>query len=362
MDALEKSHKAGIIQFKMNIRQTAKKDDSNLNVSLSKNPTWGRKPQIRLNVAKVRCYIFMCKDLPCVDSDGGADPYLSVYTMFGPTFKGTKITENLNPIFYDVCELSVPYLSFDTAPPVLIDAWDVDAEGMFSAFDSDDFMGRAVIHLKDASVNKYITREDKFEPAGLKRPPEPKWHQIRRNNQPDGPPCGEILCSFVFVDDDYLFEKKIEDVNLGDHVETAEYQVEINALGLRQLATKGLLPVSKAFVRFNTKSLLPPDKAKAATSILTEPKNPGPSPNILTVLKFATELPVKELYCPRLSCEVFDMVLKGFSQPKLGSFTILIGDTMHRQIREKEYLISTAKKAIKYTKMKVDGIPVPEIQ
>ena len=223
MDALEKSHKAGIIQFKMNIRQTAKKDDSNLNVSLSKNPTWGRKPQIRLNVAKVRCYIFMCKDLPCVDSDGGADPYLSVYTMFGPTFKGTKISDNLNPIFYDVCELSVPYLSFDTAPPVLIDAWDVDAEGMFSAFDSDDFMGRAVIHLKDASVNKYITREDKFEPAGLNRPPEPKWHQIRRNNQPDGPPCGEILCSFVFVDDDYLFEKKIEDVNLGDDVETAEY-------------------------------------------------------------------------------------------------------------------------------------------
>lgn len=165
----------------------------------------------------------MCKDLPCVDSDGGADPYVTVYRTHGKNFKGCIINENLNPIFYETCELSVPYVSFDTAPPVLIDAWDVDSEGAFSMFDSDDFMGRAVIHLKDASVTKYITREDKVEPPNLNKPPEPKWHQIRRNNQPNGPPCGEILCSFVFVDDDYLFDKQIDNVNLSDHVETTNY-------------------------------------------------------------------------------------------------------------------------------------------
>lgn len=46
-----------------------------------------------------------------------------------------------------------------------------------------------------------------------------------------------------------------------------EFKCEIMALGLRELVSKGLLPVRKAFVKFNLKSLLPPEQAKAIENI-----------------------------------------------------------------------------------------------
>lgn len=36
-----------------------------------------------------------------------------------------------------------------------------------------------------------------------------------------------------------------------------EYKVEIVALGLRNLVSNGILPVNRAFMKFNLKSLLP---------------------------------------------------------------------------------------------------------
>jgi hypothetical protein len=38
-----------------------------------------------------------------------------------------------------------------------------------------------------------------------------------------------------------------------------EYKCEIVILGLRNLVSTGLLPVNKAYVKFNLKSLLPSD-------------------------------------------------------------------------------------------------------
>jgi hypothetical protein len=57
-------------------------------------------------------------------------------------------------------------------------------------------------------------------------------------------------------------------------------KIEINALGLRDLKSSGLISVQKAFVRFNTKSMLPPDKVETIKSAVTDPKNPGCNPNI----------------------------------------------------------------------------------
>ena len=41
------------------------------------------------------------------------------------------------------------------------------------------------------------------------------------------------------------------------------FKCEIVVLGLRNLVSTGILPINKAFVRFNLKSLLPTEKAKA---------------------------------------------------------------------------------------------------
>jgi len=80
---------------------------------------------------------------------------------------------------------------------------------------------------------------------------------------PNGPSMGEVLCSFSVVPDDYNFKVPIKYLDLTEYVEFKEFNVEINCLGLRMLESFGLLPVKKAFIKFNIKSLLPPNKAKA---------------------------------------------------------------------------------------------------
>jgi hypothetical protein len=61
-------------------------------------------------------------------------------------------------------------------------------------------------------------------------------------------------------------------------------------------------------------------------NLKTEPKAPGPDPTINTLMTFSVPLPVDTLFCPRLSCQVYDNVFAGFSQPMIGQFTIPVGD------------------------------------
>lgn len=84
------------------------------------------------------------------------------------------------------------------------------------------------------------------------------------------------------------------------------------------------MPIRKPFIKFHIKSLLPYEKAMAVTNVRTEPSN-GPDPNINTLLTFQANLPEETLYCPVLTCEVFDYVFLGLSQPIIGSFVINLG-------------------------------------
>lgn len=85
------------------------------------------------------------------------------------------------------------------------------------------------------------------------------------------------------------------------------------------------MPIKKPFIRFRVKSLLPPEKAQAVTNVSTDPIAFGPNPNINTMLTFNVQLPTEELYCPSLSCDVYDYVFMGFNQPLIGTFTIPVG-------------------------------------
>jgi hypothetical protein len=98
-------------------------------------------------------------------------------------------------------------------------------------------------------------------------------------------------------------------------------------LGLRELQSPGILPVKKAFISFNVKSLVPPNST-AIENIKTQPKAPGSNPTLNTTMKFSIPLPVDPLYCPRLTCQVFDNIYRGFNQPLVGVFTIPIGQLM----------------------------------
>ena len=87
----------------------------------------------------------------------------------------------------------------------------------------------------------------------------------------------------------------------------------------------GILPVKKAFIVFNLKSLVSPEEGRALENIKTQPGAPGPNPTINTLIKFRLPLPRSPLFCPRLVCTVHDYIFKGLSQPLIGSFTIPIG-------------------------------------
>lgn len=50
-------------------------------------------------------------------------------------------------------------------------------------------------------------------------------------------------------------------------LQSKEFKCEVMVLGLRDLISGGLLPVKKAYVKFNLKSLLPPAQAKAVENI-----------------------------------------------------------------------------------------------
>ena len=178
-------------------------------------------------------------------------------------------------------------------------------------------------------------------------PSDPKWYPIRSGFRPDDPKCGEILCSFSIVNCDFKF--KIDNPrheNLGNYIPIQEQNVEINCLGLRQLQSVGIMPVQKPFIRFNINSLLPPEKAQVVKRVCTEPKNTGNSPNINTKITFTVEMPVSSLYCPKLSCEVFDTACGGFKVPKLGTFTIDVGGIMQKKSYERAEYLRTADQLI----------------
>lgn len=108
-----------------------------------------------------------------------------------------------------------------------------------------------------------------------------------------------------------------------------EFKCDIVCLGLRDLVSPGILPINKAYVNFNLKSLMSAAKAKAVNNIKTEPTDAGANPNLRTTISFGVQMPSDSHYCPRMTCDVYDlMFLGGLGQPLIGTFTLKMGDIL----------------------------------
>ena len=136
-------------------------------------------------------------------------------------------------------------------------------------------------------------------------------------------------------------------------IDYSELNIDIHALGMRELESFGIMPIKKAFVKFRPRSLLPPERAFAVTNVDTEPKESGPNPNINTLVSFQAQLPSDNLYCPTLACEAYDFVCKGLSQPKIGIFNIPVGDIYEEQEEEKKLQLKSAEKLLKWLEEKL---------
>ena len=118
---------------------------------------------------------------------------------------------------------------------------------------------------------------------------------------------------------DYVPRKKDSEIRLDKDGETdgpdrypiprlnfKSFKCDINVLGLRNLVSTGLLPIRKAFVKFGIKTLLPLSQAKAVRNVYTMPKEGGSNPNIKTSIQFEVKLPSNSIFCPRMTCDVYD--------------------------------------------------------
>lgn len=120
------------------------------------------------------------------------------------------------------------------------------------------------------------------------------------------------MVSFAVAPSDYSFCYSAKELNLAKYVNTRDFTVNMLILGLRELASPGILPVKKAFIKFNITSLVPPN-GPSVKNIQTQPGKPGPNPTLNTTMKFSIPLPTDPLYCPRLSCSVYDQIFKNWS-------------------------------------------------
>ena len=271
------------------------------------------------------CVVYMCRYLISSDSKGNNDPYVRI-TCVDDKRETTIKHETINGIWnekltFDVVQLDLNKKS--TWPILLVEVLDYDKIG------KDDLLGSSYIWLSDSPYGINDTKLVK-----------PKWHQLYlpKSNKPQG----EILLSFYIFNQEN--KNKLREIN--PIPETVPYSFEINILGLRDIKPLALLPIKKAFIKFDMNSLnVSGFKEDALQSITTQPKDKGSNPTINSAIKFDLNLPKDEIFMPQLQCEVYDYIFSGFKNPTLGLFLLniknLIAET-NRQIEEDEK-ISKAK-------------------
>ena len=325
-------YKSGLIKIKISL--TNKNIDRNINLDFKDGDSEGNENEVdddleqlvkRGNIPQktekdlysIVCIVYMSRYLISSDSEGTNDPYVTIRCF--QEEKKTNIKHgSVNGIWnekliFDNIDMDLNKKS--TWPIFLIKILDYDKVG------SDDMLCYNYVWLSDSHY--LINKTDLVKP---------KWYQLYlpKSNRPQG----EILLSF------YILNRKERSLfyNISSIPETIPYSFEINILGLRDLKPLSLLPVKKAYIKFDMNTLnisgKPEDSLK---NITTLPKDCGSSPTINSVVKFDLNLPKEEIFMPELQCEIYDHLFSGFINPLLGIFLLnvkrLIKET-NKQIDE----------------------------
>lgn len=115
----------------------------------------------------------------------------------------------------------------------------------------------------------------------------------------------------------------------------------------------GLIPVKKASILFNLKTMVSPAQAGSVENMKTEPSAPGADPTLNTLIEFLISLPTDELYCPRMACKVQDN--NGFYCPTLGTFCVPVGDLIVGLAKERKEEIEAIEDVIEELKAMAAG-------
>lgn len=332
-------YQCGQFSFKMTLEE-----DTGKSVDILKRKNW-KKFNKRLTSLKVRAFVYQARDLPAADAEGTSDPYCKIWDTTA-TEKNSKTTieceDNCNPMWYECVELDYEVENFndlETYPPFIFDIYDKD-EDLFDS--TDDYLCRCIVEPEDCAIYMCKEKCDLHDNANCalpacryrEVPKEPRWHICEYS--PNTGKCGELLVSFAVAEDDYEWGiADPDEVDLDSLIEKKEMNINMNILGMRNLLSPGILPVRKAFIKFGLKSLVPPNGAQALDKTTT-PNQPGPNPTLNTTMTFSLPLPVNKLYCPKLTCTVYDNIFAGWNQPLIGVFVLDLGHLRDELTEERE--------------------------
>lgn len=151
----------------------------------------------RPKVIKVRVFIWQARDLPAADDSGSSDPFV-VVTDSDRSKSTSVIWDNVNPLFYEGIDAEYEANKIEEMPPFVIDVYDKDESIIGS--DSEDFLSRATLYLKDLKDSCVMAIEDKSKADSI---PRPSWYNLYYKK--GGAVSGQILLSFVVTGPDEAF-------------------------------------------------------------------------------------------------------------------------------------------------------------
>ena len=271
--------------------------------------------------------VYMSRYLISGDSNGLSDPYCRI-SINGETRETSVRNKCVNGIWNEKLvfdTVSFNYKDQATWPVMLLTVMDKD-------FSSSDMLGYSYIWLSDTSY-AYNTLPKKLLPT---------WNQLylEKSNKAQG----QILLSF------YIFDNEHRDLINNIHIEpeTAEFNFEINTLGLRGLKPLSFIKIKKPYISFDLNSInVSSTNGESLRPVTSLPNENGPDPNIASVIKFSVKLPKDELFIPEFQCDVYDHVLGGLSKRILGIFLIDLKQIIKETRRQYKEEYEEAEKVYK---------------
>ena len=269
--------------------------------------------------------VYMTRYLIAGDSNGLSDPYCRI-TINGETRETSIKTKCVNGIWNEKLvfdTVSFNYREQATWPVMLITVMDKDLSGS-------DMLGYTYLYLNDTNYTCNQLKQIK-----------PKWEQLylKKSNRAQG----QILLSFFIFDNEHRdLVRKIE-----IEPETIPFNVEINALGLRDLKPLSFIKIKKPFISFDLNSINVSRNGESIRPVQTIPNDKGNNPNINSLMKFMINLPKDELFIPEFQCDVYDHVLGGLSKRVLGIFLIDIKQIIRETKRHYKEEYEEAERVLK---------------
>ncbi|RHY24406.1 hypothetical protein DYB25_000601 [Aphanomyces astaci] len=254
---------------------------------------------------QVRVNVFQGRNLPSMDDNGLADPYITV-RFNGEQQKLAVKKKTVNPLWYETVTFDVDLPPEDLlhySPQVILRVMDWDA-GIGSS--AHDYIGSSFLPILASDVR---TIND------ARPDPEPKWHPLVQ--QEEGDTDGQILASIVVIKLDRPDAVLPPPPSIVPKTRVA--YLEIIVLGLRDLKPYQFLPIQLPYIEFNLGSS---DHANQEMKTEKSKRPSGANPNYLQRIVREVELPEDSLFAPMLNILVKDTRLGGWYTPLIGNASI----------------------------------------